>query len=72
LADTTIPEHPQTLLESIAADVPLARALEDFLTASKLTLAPDRAERRAASAGNVVSMRCPNRYSRRWPSSSSI
>jgi hypothetical protein len=48
LADTTTPEHPQTLLESIAADVPLARALEDFLTASKLALAPDRAERRAA------------------------
>jgi len=41
--------HPQALLESVAADVPLARALEDFLTAHKLALTPDRDERRAAA-----------------------
>ena len=43
------PVHPQALLESVAADVPLARALEDFLTANKLALPPDRDERRAAA-----------------------
>ena len=42
-------QHAQALLESIAADVPLARALEDFLTAHKLALPPDRDERRAAA-----------------------
>ncbi len=41
--------HPQTLLESIDADVPLMRALEDFLTANKLALPPDRDQRRAAA-----------------------
>jgi site-specific recombinase XerC len=39
--------HPQTLLDSAAADVPLARALEDFLTARHLALPPDWDERRA-------------------------
>ncbi|WP_418163409.1 hypothetical protein [Rhodococcus opacus] len=43
------PVHPQALLDAVAADVPLARALEDFLTASKLALPPDRDERRAAA-----------------------
>jgi site-specific recombinase XerC len=43
------PVHPQALLEAVAADVPLARALEDFLTAHKLALPPDRDERRAAA-----------------------
>ncbi|MDX5965491.1 hypothetical protein SIM91_43995 [Rhodococcus opacus] len=43
------PVHPQALLDAVAADVPLARALEDFLTASKLALPPDREERRAAA-----------------------
>jgi hypothetical protein len=41
--------HPQTLLESVADDGPLARALEDFLTASQLALPLDRDERRAAA-----------------------
>lgn len=41
--------HPQTLLESIDTDVPLMRALEDFLTANKLALPPDRDERRATA-----------------------
>ncbi len=49
LGDNGAAVHPQTLLESIAADVPLMRALEDFLTANKLALAPDRDERRAAA-----------------------
>ena len=49
LADNTTAVHPQTLLESIDADVPLMRALEDFLTANKLALPPDRDERRAAA-----------------------
>lgn len=49
LADNTTAEHPQTLLETVAADVPLARPLEDFLTALKLALPPDRDERRAAA-----------------------
>ncbi|WP_239656881.1 hypothetical protein [Mycobacterium riyadhense] len=49
LADIGAPVHPQTLLESIDADVPLTRALEDFLTANKLALPPDREERRAAA-----------------------
>ena len=44
-----LPVHPQALLETVAADGPLARALEDFLTASKLALPPDRDERRAAA-----------------------
>ncbi len=43
------PVHPQTLLEAVAADVPLTRALEDFLTTNKLALPPDRDERRAAT-----------------------
>ncbi|GCE45027.1 hypothetical protein Rhow_001042 [Rhodococcus wratislaviensis] len=43
------PTHPQALLGAVADDVPLARALEDFLTASKLALPPDRDERRAAA-----------------------
>jgi hypothetical protein len=43
------PAHAQALLEAVAADVPLARALEDFLTANKLALAPDHDERRAAA-----------------------
>ena len=43
------PVHPQALLEAVAADVPLARALEDFLTAHKLALPPDRDQRRAAA-----------------------
>ena len=43
------PVHAQPLLETVAADVPLARALEDFLTANKLALPPDRDERRAAA-----------------------
>lgn len=43
------PTHPQALLDAVAVDVPLARALEDFLTASKLALPPDRDERRAAA-----------------------
>ena len=43
------PMHPQALLEAVAADVPLARALEDFLTASKLALRSDHDERRAAA-----------------------
>jgi hypothetical protein len=41
--------HPQALLETVAADGPLARALEDFLTASKLALRSDHDERRAAA-----------------------
>jgi site-specific recombinase XerC len=41
--------HPQALLESVAADRPLARALEDFLTAEKLALPTDHHERRAAA-----------------------
>jgi hypothetical protein len=49
LADIGAPVHPQTLLESIDADVPLMRALEDFLTTDKLVLPPDRAERHAAA-----------------------
>lgn len=49
LADAGGAVHPQTLLESVDADVPLARALEDFLTANKLALPPDRDERRAAA-----------------------
>ena len=36
------PPHAQALLETVAADVPLARALEDFLTANKLALPSDR------------------------------
>lgn len=47
LADNP-PAHPQTLLESVDADAPLARALEDFLTTRRLALPPNRAERRAA------------------------
>ena len=43
------PAHPQALLEGVVADGPLARALEDFLTASKLALPPDHDERRAAA-----------------------
>jgi site-specific recombinase XerC len=43
------PAHAQALLDAVAADVPLARALEDFLTANKLALPPDRDERRAAA-----------------------
>jgi hypothetical protein len=43
------PVHPQALLEAVAADGPLARALEDFLTASKLALRSDHDERRAAA-----------------------
>jgi hypothetical protein len=43
------PKHPQTLLESVDADGPLVRALEDFLTARQLALPPDRAERHAAA-----------------------
>ncbi|KMV21480.1 hypothetical protein ACT16_16775, partial [Mycobacterium heckeshornense] len=43
------PVHPQALLESVATDVPLARALEDFLTARQLALPTDREERRAAT-----------------------
>lgn len=43
------PAHPQALLDVAAADVPLARALEDFLTASKLALPADHDERRAAA-----------------------
>ena len=49
LADNTTAVHPQTLLESIDADVPLMRALEDFLTANKLALPPDQDELRAAA-----------------------
>lgn len=41
--------HPQSLLDAVVADGPLARALEDFLTASKLALPPDHDERRAAA-----------------------
>jgi site-specific recombinase XerD len=41
--------HTQALLQTVVADVPLARALEDFLTANKLALPPDRDERRAAA-----------------------
>jgi hypothetical protein len=37
-----------TLLASVAADVPLARALEDFLTTHQLAIPPDWEERRAA------------------------
>ena len=48
LADKTIPEHPQTLLESISCRRAAGPGSGDFLTASKLALAPDRAERRAA------------------------
>lgn len=43
------PAHPQALLDAVTADGPLARALEDFLTANKLALPPDRDERRAAA-----------------------
>jgi site-specific recombinase XerC len=43
------PAHAQALLETVAADVPLARALEDFLTANRLALPPDRDQRRAAA-----------------------
>lgn len=49
LADDTTAVHARTLLESVAADGPLARALEDFLTANKLAIPPDRDERRAAA-----------------------
>jgi site-specific recombinase XerD len=49
LAESTTAVHPQTLLESIDVDVPLMRALEDFLTANKLALPTDRDERRAAT-----------------------
>jgi hypothetical protein len=48
LADDS-PVHPQTLLETVAADGPLTRALEDFLTASKLALRSDHDERRVAA-----------------------
>lgn len=48
LADDS-PVHPQTLLEAVTADGPLARALEDFLTANRLALRPDHDERRAAA-----------------------
>ncbi|MGH3630109.1 MAG: hypothetical protein ACRDRL_22040 [Sciscionella sp.] len=41
--------HPQVVLEGVAGDVPLARALEDFFTANKLALPPDRDEQRAAA-----------------------
>jgi hypothetical protein len=40
--------HPQTLLESVDADGPLARALEDFFTARQLALPPDREDHHAA------------------------
>lgn len=43
------PPHPQALLAAVDADGPLARALEDFLTASALALRPDHDERRAAA-----------------------
>lgn len=43
------PVHPQALLEGIAADGPLARSLEDFLTTSKRALRSDHDERRAAA-----------------------
>ncbi|WP_231588430.1 MULTISPECIES: tyrosine-type recombinase/integrase [Mycobacterium] len=43
------PAHAQALLEVVADDVPLARALEDFLTANKLALPSDHDERRAAA-----------------------
>jgi site-specific recombinase XerC len=43
------PPHPQALLDSVATDVPLARALEDFLTSRQLVLPTDREERRAAA-----------------------
>ena len=49
LANNGAAVHPQTLLESIDTDVPLMRALEDFLTANKLALPPDRDEHRAAA-----------------------
>ncbi len=49
LAGNAAPVHPQRLLESIDADVPLMRALEDFLTTNKLALPPDREERHAAA-----------------------
>lgn len=42
------PAHPQTLLERVTTDVPLARALEDFLTANHMALPVDREEHRAA------------------------
>ena len=41
--------HPQALLSIVSADVPLARALEDFLTANKLALPSDREEHRATA-----------------------
>jgi len=43
------PVHPEALLEAVAKEGPLARALEDFLTASKLVLWSDHDERRAAA-----------------------
>jgi hypothetical protein len=43
------PVHPQALLDAVAEEGPLARALEDFLTASKLALRSDHDERRAAA-----------------------
>jgi hypothetical protein len=43
------PVHPQALLDAVAAYGPLARALEDFLTASKLALPSDHNERSAAA-----------------------
>lgn len=45
--DSTL--HPQTLLATVAADKPLARALEDFFTVHKLTLPSDHDEQRAAA-----------------------
>lgn len=41
--------HPQALLATVDADVPLARALEDFFTRSKLALPTDRDEVRATA-----------------------
>jgi integrase len=39
--------HPQALLGTVAADVPLARALEDFFTSNQLAIPTDRDEVRA-------------------------
>lgn len=47
--DAGHPPHPQTLLQRVTANVPLSRALEDFLTGRQLALPLDREEQRSAA-----------------------
>ncbi|EUA51622.1 hypothetical protein I552_2563 [Mycobacterium xenopi 3993] len=71
LADDTTAVHARTLLESVAADGPLARALEDFLTANKLAIPRTATNAAPLPVESHASMLCLNRCGRRWPGSPS-